>query len=134
MLVKSGSTLLVPRLTGKLDKDVAEHIADNASLTLTAPAKPLRLKTVRIGKKGETIANLAKKYKLNAVEIAKWNKVSGNHRFSSGQSVKLYLPAVTKAQTKSSKKEMSAKKLAKAKPSAKKSYKVAKATQDKNRR
>ena len=142
MLVKSGSTLLVPRLTGKLDKDVAEHIADNASLTLTAPAKPLRLKTVRIGKKGETVASLAKKYKLNAVEIAKWNKVSGNYRFSSGQSVKLYFPAVNKAQAKSSNKETSAKKLAKAKPSAKKkttvvakkSYKVAKAAQDKNRR
>ncbi len=146
MLVKSGSTLLVPRLAGKLDKDVAEHIADNASLTLTAPAKPLKLKMVRIGKKGENIASLSKKYKLNAVDIAKWNKVKENHSFKAGQSVKLYVAATGKSNinapthTKSNKKNISAKKLAKAtqskktKVASKKTYQVAKAGQEKTRR
>jgi len=92
MVVKAGSTLLVPRAAHRHD-DVAEQVADHATLALAPEAPPLRRVSVKVGKKGETVAALAARYKLGAAQVALWNKTTAQARFKPGQAVALLLPA-----------------------------------------
>jgi membrane-bound lytic murein transglycosylase D len=89
MLVKGGSTLLVPR-TAKRDQDVSEHLADNASINLAPDVPPLKRVTHKTGK-GESVATVAARYKVSAAQVAQWNKVSGKASFKPGQVVVLFL-------------------------------------------
>ncbi|MDN3543822.1 MAG: transglycosylase SLT domain-containing protein [Roseateles asaccharophilus] len=91
MLVKAGSTLLVPR-SGKRDQDVSEHLADNASISLAPDAPPLRRVSLKAGK-GETVASVARRYKLSTSQVAQWNKVSPQASFKTGQTLVVYLAA-----------------------------------------
>ncbi|APW46215.1 transglycosylase SLT domain-containing protein [Rhodoferax antarcticus] len=93
MLIKAGSTLLVHRATSVL-QDVSSHVADNGQLSL-APEIVLRRTTVKAGKK-DTVASLARRYHLNAADVAQWNKISASAAFKAGQKVVVYLPARAK--------------------------------------
>jgi membrane-bound lytic murein transglycosylase D len=55
MLVKAGSTLLVPR-SAQHTHDVTEHVADNATMALAPEALPPRRLQVKVGKRGESVA------------------------------------------------------------------------------
>lgn len=89
MLIKAGSVLVVPRRSAQ-QADVASHVADNAQLQL-APEAVTRRTTVKAGKR-DTVASLAKRYKVSAVQLAEWNDVGVNAAFKAGQSVVLYVP------------------------------------------
>ena len=90
MLVKTGSTLLVPR-QGKLDNDVTEHLADNGHLLL-APEVVLRKIRVK-ARSGDTLARLASRHGVSAANLADWNRLKPNASLSKGQSVTIYVPA-----------------------------------------
>ena len=90
MLIRAGSTLLVRRDSSVLN-DVSNHVADNGQLSL-APEVVLRKTSVKAGKK-DSVAALAKRYGLNAAEVARWNNVSASAVFKVGQKVVVYLPA-----------------------------------------
>ena len=99
MMVRAGSTLLVPR-TEQRDRDVPEHVADNGQLALQ-PETLLRRTVVR-ARKGESLAQLSRRYGVSAVSVAGWNKLSVNARLKPGQRITLLLPkrstqAVSKA-------------------------------------
>lgn len=98
MLVKKGSTLLVSR-SAKLDQDVSEHLADNATIALAPDAPPLRRVSLKAGK-GETVASVARRYKLSAAQVAQWNKVGSQAGFKAGQTVVLWLPPGSGASTR----------------------------------
>jgi membrane-bound lytic murein transglycosylase D len=88
MLVKAGSTLLVPR--GAHDQqDVSERLADSASLNLAPDAPPLRRIALKAGK-ADTAASIAARYQLKAEQVAQWNKVTAGARFKPGQTVVVY--------------------------------------------
>ena len=89
MLIKAGSALMVPRST-TTRQDVSSHLADNGQLALT-PEIVTRRTTVRAGK-GETVASIARRYKLTAANVADWNDVRANAAFKVGQQVVVYLP------------------------------------------
>ncbi|MDI4632271.1 transglycosylase SLT domain-containing protein [Pelomonas sp. V22] len=89
MLVKGGSTLLVPR-TAKRDQDVSEHLADNASINLAPDVPPLKRVTHKTGK-GESVTTVAARYKVSTAQVAQWNKVSNKASFKPGQVVVLFL-------------------------------------------
>ncbi|MCU0761660.1 MAG: transglycosylase SLT domain-containing protein [Hydrogenophaga sp.] len=89
MMVRAGSTLLVPR-TEQRDRDVPEHVADNGQLALQ-PETLLR-RTVVQARKGESLAQLARRYGVSAVSAAGWNKLSVNARLKPGQRITLMLP------------------------------------------
>ncbi len=89
MLIKAGSTLLVPR-TEKTNNDVAGHIADTAQVAF-APEVVTRRSTVK-ARKGETVASIAKRYGQSAASVAEWNDVSANAAFKLGQQVVMFLP------------------------------------------
>jgi membrane-bound lytic murein transglycosylase D len=86
MLVKAGSTLLVPRGANSLH-DVAEHIADGATLALAPEAPPLRRVSFKAGKKGDTVTAVAKRYRVSAEQVAQWNGVGAKAAFKPGQSI-----------------------------------------------
>jgi len=89
MLIKAGSALMVPR-SAAIRQDVSSHLADNGQLAF-APEVVTRKTTVRAGK-GETVASIARRYKLAASNVADWNDVRANAAFKLGQQVVVYLP------------------------------------------
>ena len=93
MLIKVGSTLLVPRSEGT-SKDVSEQVADNGHMAL-APEVVLRRSTLK-ARKGESVASIAKRYNLSASSVAEWNKVASSAAFKVGQQIVVYLPVRAK--------------------------------------
>ncbi len=89
MLVKAGSVLIVPR-SAKMQDDVASHVADNGQLSLQ-PENVTRKTTVRAGKR-DTVASVAKRYRLSPSQVAEWNDVGATAAFKAGQQVVVYLP------------------------------------------
>jgi membrane-bound lytic murein transglycosylase D len=92
MLVRAGSTLLVPR-AADTTKDVAVHLADNAAMLLSPESRPAVRRTVRVGPKGETVASVARRYRVSTSQLAKWNGVATSASFRPGQAVVLVMPA-----------------------------------------
>ena len=89
MLVKKGSTLLVPRAAHR-QEDVSELLAENASMTLAPDVPPLRRVSWRAGK-GETVAAVARRYRVSSVQVAQWNKLGPRATsFKAGQTVVVY--------------------------------------------
>ncbi|MBQ0958738.1 transglycosylase SLT domain-containing protein [Ideonella sp. 4Y11] len=95
MLVKAGSTLLVPRTAGR-NADVSEHLADNATIALAPDLPPMRRLTLRAGKRGDSVAAVAKRYRTSPAMVAQWNKVSTNAVFKPGSSYIVMVPQATK--------------------------------------
>ena len=97
MLIKVGSTLLVPR-SDSVSKDVSGQVADNGHMAL-APEVVLRRSTVK-ARKGESVATIASRYKVSAASVAEWNKVGSSALFKAGQQVVVFLPARAKQATR----------------------------------
>ena len=89
MLIKAGSALLVPR-PSKQEKDVTSKVADNGQLNL-APEVVLRKRVIKARKK-DTFASVAKRYKIAAADVAKWNNLSLESALKPGQKLVLMLP------------------------------------------
>lgn len=90
MLVKAGSTLLVPR-SQQRTQDVSEEIADNAMMSLAPDVPPLRKMVVRAGKR-DSVAAMARRYGVSSAQVAQWNKLSPQARLGRGQQVVIYVP------------------------------------------
>ena len=93
MLIKAGSTLLVPR-SAKMTADVTSHVADNGQMRL-APEVVTRRTTVK-ARKDETVATLAKRYGVTALNVADWNNTTAHSNFKAGQAIVLFLPVEAK--------------------------------------
>lgn len=91
MLVKAGSTLLVPR-NANAGADVSEHIAEHASIALAPDAPPVRKVAFKAGKKGDTVAAVAQRYRVSAKQVADWNDVAPTARFKPGQTIVVMVP------------------------------------------
>jgi membrane-bound lytic murein transglycosylase D len=91
MLVKAGSTLLVPRAAHRTE-DVAEHIADHATLALAPDVPPLRRVSFKAGRKGDSVVAVARRYRVRPEQVAQWNGTSAGARFKPGQAVVVMVP------------------------------------------
>jgi membrane-bound lytic murein transglycosylase D len=89
MLIKAGSTLLVPRGNALL-ADVSSHVADTAILSLAPDSPPLRRMSLRAGRH-DSVAAVARRYRVSVVQVAQWNNTSAAASFAPGQSVVVYL-------------------------------------------
>ena len=118
MLIKAGSTLLVQRSEHRM-QDVPEHIADNAHMALAPDVPPLR-KVAISARKGDTVAALAKRYRVTASQIAQWNHINDGTRFKKAQALVIWQPpkaagASTRAMASAGKtKKLSGRQMAKA--------------------
>ncbi|MEJ8858057.1 transglycosylase SLT domain-containing protein [Variovorax robiniae] len=88
MLIKAGSTLIVPR-TAKVQEDVAAVVADTGHLSFQ-PEIVTRRTTVRAGR-NDTPASIASRYRTTAANVADWNDVRTSHKFPRGASVVVYV-------------------------------------------
>jgi len=94
MVIKAGSTLLVPRSAHR-QTDVPEQIADHAMMALAPDAPPARRVAFRAGKKGESVAAVANRYRVSAAQVAQWNKVTASTHFAAGSTVVVFVPSRT---------------------------------------
>jgi len=91
MLVKAGSTLIVPR-GSKVTDDVSESLADNGMLKLSPEGGSGRMTRLRAGRKGDTVAAVARRHGLSAAQVAQWNQVAPNAVFAPGAPILVMLP------------------------------------------
>ena len=89
MLVKAGSALLVPRSQHRV-QDVSEAVADNAMMALAPDLPPLKRMALKAGKR-DTVASVAKRYRVSAQQVAQWNKVGTASTFKRGQTIVVYV-------------------------------------------
>ena len=99
MKVRAGSALLVPRKPAQAT-DVGEHLADNAAMTLVPDAGKLRRVVLKVGRRGDSVAGVARRYRLKAADVARWNDVAVAASFRPGSRVVVMLPPKTKSATR----------------------------------
>lgn len=90
MLVKAGSALLVPR-SERRAADVPEHLAEHAQMALAPDLPPLRRVAVK-ARKGDTVASLARRYRVAPAQFAQWNRLSPTASLGAGQALVVYQP------------------------------------------
>ncbi len=95
MVIRAGSTLLVPRRNEAI-VDISSTVADNATMSLAPEGPALRKVSVRAGKH-DSVASIARRYHVSASQVAQWNTVGTGARFAAGQTVVVYVPAKGRA-------------------------------------
>jgi membrane-bound lytic murein transglycosylase D len=90
MVLKAGSTILVPRTNESAQKDITQDVADNATMAM-APDVPDSKKINVIVKKRDTINIIASRYKVTTAQIKNWNDLRGD-KLASGQKLELHVP------------------------------------------
>jgi membrane-bound lytic murein transglycosylase D len=98
MSVRAGSALLVPRKAQAAD--VAEHLADNAAMNLVPEAGKLRRVVLKAGRKGDSVASVARRYRVKAADVAQWNDVAVGASFRPGSQIVVMLPPKKKSATR----------------------------------
>ena len=53
---------------------------------------PLRRVSFRAGRSGDSVAAVARRYRVSAGQVASWNKCSAQARFKPGETVVVYVP------------------------------------------
>lgn len=89
MLIKAGSTLIVPR-GARVQEDVQATVADTGHLSFQ-PEIVTRRTVVKAGR-NDNVASIARRYKLSPASVAEWNDVKTGHVFQRGGQVVIYLP------------------------------------------
>lgn len=87
MIIRAGSTLLVPRPSDH-ENDVAIRIADHGQLNFF-PETELRRVVYKAGKR-DTVNLVARRYGIAPAKVAEWNNVGVNSKFEPGQNVVLF--------------------------------------------
>ncbi len=91
MLVKAGSTLLVARPADKM-QDVGEHVADHGSIAFAPEGRPPRKVSVTVGRRGDSLAAIARRYGLSVEHVAATNGLSPRASLKPGQVLTLLVP------------------------------------------
>ena len=91
MLIQAGSVLLVPRPEDRVH-DVSAKLANNGQLTLAPDGPPARRVTFRAGRRGDSVAAVARRYHVHAEQVAHWNGVSVDAAFRAGQNIVVMVP------------------------------------------
>ena len=91
MLVKVGSTLLVSR-GAHATANVPEAIADHGAMALAPEARPLRKVSFKAGKKGDSVAAVARRYGIKPDQVARSNGVAVSAHFKAGQTITVSVP------------------------------------------
>ncbi len=115
MVLKEGSTILVPKAEDSVEKDIAPELIDSAKMTMEPEASPTRTIRVSVGAK-DTLASIARRHKVTVAQIKSWNDLSKDS-VAKGQKLELQVPnkrAVASKRTTTTKSTQTASKKAKA--------------------
>lgn len=96
MMVRAGSTLLVPR-AAHASGDVSEALADSARMALVPERQAARQRTIKASARGETLNQLARRHGVSAAQLARWNGLSASARLKPGQTLVMMTPAEPRA-------------------------------------
>ena len=89
MMVKAGSTLLIPRNTRSEDSDISELVVEHASLSVARDnVKRISFTT----SKKDSLASLAKRYKVSTDQIKDWNNLKSD-ALKTGQKLQIEIAA-----------------------------------------
>lgn len=89
MLIKAGSTLIVPR-GARVQEDVAAAVAETGHLSFV-PEVVTRRTVVRT-RRNDSVASIARRYGVSAASVAQWNNVKPSHSFKRGLQVVVFQP------------------------------------------
>lgn len=89
MKIRAGSTLIIRRSLAARG-DVSAAVAGGATLSLQ-PEMAARHMALR-ARRNESVAHIARRYRLKADQVAQWNRVGVNHVFRRGAVIDLYPP------------------------------------------
>ncbi len=89
MLVKAGSTLLVPRGQNR-EADVPEHLADHAMMALAPDGPALRKLSLKAGR-NDSVASVARRYRVSAAQVGSWNGLGSTASFKAGQTIVVFV-------------------------------------------
>ncbi len=98
MMVKAGSTLLVPKSPKSSNTDISAEIADKAQLFVERAVQNTKELLFKVRKK-ETLSTVAKRFAVTTAQIKKWNNLS-SEQIQVGQRLRIQVP-VTHAKNKS---------------------------------
>ena len=90
MLIRGGSTLLVPRVHAQ-GRDVPGEVADNATLAFAPDTPPTRRVRLQAGRR-DTVASVARRYRVSPAQVAQWNDTTPGAAFKPGQTVFVHVP------------------------------------------
>ncbi len=122
MVLKAGSTILVPVSANAGGRDITPEIAEHARVSYEPDVPVTRALYVKV-KHSDSLNSLAKRHRVSVAQIKQWNNIKGS-TVATGQSLQIYLPvrstakATRKTSTKvyTSKKRVQAKKISQLKP------------------
>ncbi len=103
-VIRPGSTLLVPRPT-HVNEDIPETIAESGDL-IVAPDGPALRRGVHVVRKGESLASIAKRYRVSTAQLTQWN--GGRTSVAAGQRLTIYRAAAPTKATRTAKPASSA--------------------------
>jgi membrane-bound lytic murein transglycosylase D len=90
MVLKEGSTILVPKTALTSEKDIAPEVADNATMTVIPDVPETRRIIVKVGKR-DNLASIAQRYKVSVAQIKSWNRLKQD-KLAMGQKLELQVP------------------------------------------
>lgn len=96
MLVKAGSTVLVPR-TDEHKDNVPEHVADHGAIALQ-PETRLQKTSIKANK-GETLSAVAQRLKISVADLAQWNDLTPQSKLKAGQSLVVLKTVLVRTQS-----------------------------------
>lgn len=111
MVLKEGSTIIVPRIEG-MEKDIAPELVETAKLAMEPDQPPYRKLRVKVGKK-DNLNSIAKRHGVTVAQIKEWNTLSKDS-VAQGQVLELQVPNRRTAQPGASHTQVASKKPTKA--------------------
>ncbi|MCH8622161.1 transglycosylase SLT domain-containing protein [Undibacterium sp. TS12] len=91
MMVKAGSTLLVPKSDKSPDHDISLDIAEKAQIVIEKTS--MRQVSYKVGKH-ENLAGVAKRFRVSIAELKSWNHLK-HENIARGQTLRIQTPIVT---------------------------------------
>ncbi|HEY0845715.1 MAG TPA: transglycosylase SLT domain-containing protein [Noviherbaspirillum sp.] len=98
MLVKAGSTVLVPKPEAMAEKDIAPELVDTARLVTVPDVPDTRRIRVKVGKR-DTLASIARRHGVSTEQIKSWNDLK-HDKVAAGQRLELNVPNKTASSKK----------------------------------
>jgi membrane-bound lytic murein transglycosylase D len=92
MMVKSGSTLLIPKTAKSPDQDISAEIAEKGQLIIEKGTSNTRQLNIKVGK-NENLNSLAKRYKVSVAQVKNWNNLKRD-TLTTGQTLQLQVPVI----------------------------------------
>ncbi len=90
----AGSVVLVPKPASDASKDIAQDIAENATLAVAPDGPPRKKIRIKVGKR-DTMTSITARYKVTAAEVRSWNDLSSD-KLKPGQELKLEIRVTKK--------------------------------------